>query len=431
MILIYSASSSNRLTYVLDFVFKEHGLTYKLTSDVSFYQSYTDYKFAYSSDEVFSENEKLKPATLLFEKGIVSQKIERCFWKNTPCLSFEGVYDPLASIFYVLTRYEEYVGTVRDEHNRFEAKTSVLSKYEWLQIQVVERWIEALLLHFAPPIYEKLKQNLQRELIPTFDIDITFAHLWKGNARNFLSACKDLSRLNIENINIRRAVLQGQLKDPYDSFDEILSIAEQFTETRVFWHIGAYGKYDKNISVHDVNHQKLIQVISEKTHLGLHPSYASNTSYKKLEFEAQSLRDVSQKQVNESRQHFLKLSFPETYLNLIQLNFEKDYSMGYADQIGFRAGTAHPHSFYDVLNDMSYENYRIVPFCYMDGTLKDYLNLNCEESIVQIQRLMAEVKEYGGVFSFIWHNHSFAEADSWSGWKKVFNETIRLWNELK
>ena len=49
-----------------------------------------------------------------------------------------------------------------------------------------------------------------------------------------------------------------------------------------------------------------------------------------------------------SRQHFLKINLPKTYQTLSELDIKEDYSMGYADHLGFRASVSSPFYFYNL-----------------------------------------------------------------------------------
>jgi hypothetical protein len=189
--------------------------------------------------------------------------------------------------------------------------------------------------------------------------------------------------------------------------------------------LGDYAKYDTTIAWNDPRHQALILELSERSNVGLHPSYASNVSDEKLMHEIDRIQNITAKSVHESRQHFLKLNLPKTYRRMIEQGFEKDYTMGYADDFGFRAGTAHEHAFFDLLANQAFPNYRIVPFAYMDGTLLEYKKLSIAQSETVVEELVQEVKKYGGVFCFIWHNETLAEAGKWKGWKKVFEYTLK------
>ena len=67
-----------------------------------------------------------------------------------------------------------------------------------------------------------------------------------------------------------------------------------------------------------------------------------------LKKEKMRLENIINTPVTFSRQHFLRLSIPETYQNLIDLDIEEDYTMGYAKYAGFRASTCTPFYFFDL-----------------------------------------------------------------------------------
>jgi hypothetical protein len=423
--LFYVDEISIRLIYTLDFVFHEHGLNYQLTNDKKVFIAHDGLKLSYSNLD-FENGLQLNPSTLLFEEQPrILKKIEKGSWNGIDCLQIDSITDPLASIFYVLCRYEEYFIKFPDEHDRFTAKESIQSKFGWLHIQIVERWIEAFFACYAPSYLPIIQSNQSIEIIPSFDIDNTFAYRWKEGWRTWLSAGKDVLKKNKERIEERKQVQNGQKKDPFDSFDAIREVCTDFPLTRVFWHLGDYAKYDTNIAWNDPRHQALILELSERSNVGLHPSYASNVSDEKLMHEIDRIQNITAKSVHESRQHFLKLNLPKTYRRMIEQGFEKDYTMGYADDFGFRAGTAHEHAFFDLLANQAFPNYRIVPFAYMDGTLLEYKKLSIAQSETVVEELVQEVKKYGGVFCFIWHNETLAEAGKWKGWKKVFEYTLK------
>ncbi|MDF3026672.1 MAG: hypothetical protein K0S23_979 [Fluviicola sp.] len=422
--LFYVDEISVRLIYTLDFVFREHGLEYQLTNDKQVFTSFEGAKISYSNFE-FDHSPILNPAGLLFEEQFRdSILVEKGSWGNVDCLKFDAVPDPLAAVFYVLTRYEEYHSKFPDKHGRFTSKESLQSKFGWLHIQIVERWIEVFFKVYSPEYLKRLESQKTIRIIPSFDIDNTYAFKWKEGWRSWLSNSKDLLKNNKDRIKTRKLVQRGELKDPFDSFEIIRSVYNDYPETRVFWQLGNYAKYDTNIAWNDPRHQELISEISRLGHLGLHPSYASNYSDEKLEREVRRIKAITSKVITESRQHFLKLNLPQTYHRMMEHGFEKDFTMGYADDYGFRAGTAREHAFFDLLANESYPNYRIVPFVYMDGTLLEYKKMSIEQSSQAVDQLIREVKVYGGTFCFIWHNETLAEAGKWKGWKKVFDYTL-------
>jgi hypothetical protein len=148
MIKIFVEQISERLIYTLDFVFNERGLSYELTNDPDSFKAYNGSKFNYS-ERFIDDVLQVQPATVLFDEEILIYEVHSGRFEAADCLTFNRVIDPLASIFYVLSRMEEYTSTVEDEHGRFPAKASVLSRYGWLNHAVCDRWAVEFLRFLA------------------------------------------------------------------------------------------------------------------------------------------------------------------------------------------------------------------------------------------------------------------------------------------
>src|SRR5690606_41573508 len=94
----------------------------------------------------------------------------------------------------------------------------------------------------------------------------------------------------------------------------------------------------------------------------------------------------------------------------------EDYSMAYADETGFRAGTSTPFFWYD-LHAEKRTGLKIHPFCVMDVAMRNYMKLSIEESIEEVQRLKSEIRKVNGQMAVLLHNSNFRE--SWEGWEEV------------
>ncbi len=127
---------------------------------------------------------------------------------------------------------------------------------------------------------------------------------------------------------------------------------------------------------------------------------------------------VAQIPIKISRQHYLKLEFPTTYQRLLQIGIEADYTMGYAEQVGFRASIATPFFWFDLSKNEA-TRLRVFPFQVMDITLKNYLQLQPEEAIALTRELFEATKSVNGHFISLWHNNSLCEQEGWQGWRKV------------
>jgi hypothetical protein len=423
MLLIFVEQTTERLLYTLNFSFKQRGVSFELTNDKTYFLASTVPKLNYSSQD-FLDIPKITPCKLLFEEPIISYKLSKQLFFKEECLAFDNCMDPLASIFFVLTRMEEYLPFKKDKMGRYEGKNSIMFQFGWHEKVMCDRW-SADMLHFIKSINIDFNFELKVPFrgIPTFDIDNTYAYKSKGILRTTLSILKDFFLGRSRRLLERQKVQAGLMKDPYDTFDLIEETAKTFPKTRVFWLLGDFAKFDKNISYKNKRQRTLIQRMNQKMALGIHPSVKSNTYEFFLHNEIERLEEITAKRIYSSRQHFLMLEFPQTYRTLVGQEIKHDYTMGFADIAGFRAGTARPFLWFD-LHKNKCTSLTIHPFAYMDGTLNQYLKLNIDEAKAKISELVNEVRSHGGDFVFIWHNETIGNYGIWRRWTEVFQWTL-------
>ncbi len=420
MIQVYVDQISPRVQYAFEFIFGARGLTYCLTEDRS---KKSD---LFYSQEITGSVSDLQMAAFMLSENLEGFNVEIGRFSCIECFSFNSIADPVASIFYVLSRYEEFVGQEVDEYGRFPLSESIMPK-DWLLKSMCDRWSEEILLRIGANLPSTNDHKVK--IIPSFDIDNTYAYKLKSGKRKWLSSVKDLIRFDFRRIKERKDVLDGTINDPYDTFSKIRSIYSQFPETKIFWLIGKWGKKDRNISIHKSEHRKLIKSLSDEgIEVGLHPSFGSFGSMKVIEGEKKELEMVLGKKINLSRQHFLRFQVASTFTDLHSVGFSHEYSMGFAEHVGFRSGTARSHNWFD-LKTNRVTNFIVHPFAYMDGTLREYMKLSKEDSKKKIAQLYSEVKRYGEDFIFIWHNETIGDYGNWNGWSEVLDFTLSLADE--
>ncbi len=430
MILIYTHKITKRVKYIFKLLFGQLLETkYELTSNADIYLAFAGAKFTYSHRR-FGNEMFFQSCDLLFKTGIEGQEIGTfLFDKNKaifPVYHPDSAmpFDPFAASFFLVTRYEEYLPFIRDRFGRFDAPESLSSKNGFLRKPLVNIWtekIKGILLKKNPEI--KFGQR-QFKFTPTIDIDSAFAYKNKGTVRNIGGILAALTKFNFSGIIERLLVLAGLQKDPFDTYTFQLQLQKKYDLQPVYFILLAnYGKYDKNVPVNSRQFQTLIKSLADYAQVGIHPSFASNTNLNTLKTEIQKLSKILNREITQSRQHFLKLCFPSTYRNLINLDITDDYTMGYASEPGFRAGICDPFYFYDL--DLETEtNLRIHPFQVMEGTLKDYMYKNREQSLEIIKMLIDEVKAVNGTFVSLWHNESLSNSQRWKGWHEVYTDMV-------
>jgi hypothetical protein len=119
------------------------------------------------------------------------------------------------------------------------------------------------------------------------------------------------------------------------------------------------------------------------------------------------------------------MTFPETYLALIESGISEEYTMGNVSIPGFRAGICNPFYFFDLKANLC-TSLKIFPLSVMDGTLRQYMKLSPEQAIEEYRVLINEVKKVNGIFISLWHNDSLSDKFEWKGWRRVFNEMVKF-----
>lgn len=333
-------------------------------------------------------------------------------------------FDLFSAIFYLLSRYEEYLPHKKDRYGRFEANQSHAFQNGYLGEPVIDQWLVMLkttLKKRYPAIDFPARQF---SFVSTIDVDNPWAYLNRGFLHTAGGLIKNLLRLDFSELHYRIRVLKHKQPDPFDTYGYILKMERQYGfRSRFFFLMGDYGKNDTNYAVDNVRFRKLVNSLKSSRLVGIHPSYKSNQKQNFLKSEFERFGNLLGKKPEISRQHFLVLRLPETYRNLAAFNIRADYSMGYAAHIGFRAGTSLPFRFYDLMGEAE-TSLLLHPFAVMDVTLRQYMGLKPHEAREKIELLIEKVKDAGGIYTSLWHNESLSEQGEWKYWREVFEQMV-------
>ncbi len=429
MLVVYTHKITHRNKYIFNLMFKDIlGIDFKLTTDVEEFKYYQGAKLSYTHNLISNELFFIS-RSLLFESGITEQNISVFENNYNPMFFATGKasampFDVFAASFYLVSRYEEYLPHIRDEHDRFDAKDSLAFIAGFLEKPLVNIWAIQLKQLIKEKYPSLVFPKIKFEFISTLDIDNAYAYREKGFTRSLGGYLKSLSIGNFSEVTERTRVLLGLEKDPYDTYDFQLEMLKKYKFKSIyFFLLGDYGPNDKNLPIESIKFQSLIKMLADYAQVGIHPSYGSNNSKQQLKKEIGRLSHVLHRDVTQSRQHFLKLRMPDTYRNLIEFDITDDYTMGYATQVGFRASICTPFNFYD-LDTETETKLKIHPFAMMEGTLKYRMKIHPKDAIVKIKQLIDEVKAVDGVFISLWHNDTVNNRKIWRGWKTVYEDMV-------
>ncbi len=428
MLLIYTPYITNRVQYTMQYIFEERlGVKYAITNQKeTFISNAGALKIVYAKENI--EKEVFFYAhELLFETGTKKTDLLEAVHNNMAVLFLHKKiavlnFDVFAAIFYLLSRYEEYLNEPTDKHGNYIPENSILFKLKTWNKPIVEQWIELLkevLLKNFPSL--QFKEHKAKFGL-SFDIDVAYAYKNRSFARTTGSFAKKVVTLHLGEVKHQLLTILNREEDMFDTYHYIFDLIKN-KKPIFFFDIGNYGKFDKNPSFKNKKFRQLIKNISDKAIVGLHPSYTSNANKKLLTSEKKKLEEITGKAITASRQHYLKLNLPDTYNNLISNNINEDFTTGFSSNYGFRAGTCNSFLFFDLIKNEP-ANLRLYPFVYMDVSLNNYLKLSIEEAKKAVSELIETTCTYKGVFIPLWHNSTLCNCNEWKGWREVFEHTL-------
>jgi hypothetical protein len=433
MILVYSHKITPRVRYIFKHIFTRVLLIpLDFTTKVEEFVAHNGPKMTYAKTALGNEF-FIRSNELLFQQGVNDLEINIQQWDTVPCFFNAGAkssipFDIFAASFYLISRYEEYLPHVKDIHQRYTAEESLAFKNNFLEKPVVDIWAYKLLNLIKEKFPNYNFTSREYSYISTIDIDNAFAYKHKSLIRGLGGFFKDLFQFKIFNVWDRFAVVFRIKKDPFDTFNKIIEIKKQYNiRTIFFFLIADYTTFDTNVSASKNKFRLLIKSMVDYARVGLHPSYFSMQNPALLKKEKKRLENITNMPIMRSRQHYLRFSLPETYQHLIDLEITEDYSMGYASNVGFRAGTCTPFYFYDL--DFEIQTpLKIFSFALMDTTLNDYMKLTPKQSLGKIRDLKNEVKAVNGTFITLFHNEALSNYLRWKGWSRLYDLMVKIGN---
>lgn len=432
MLLVYTHKITPRLTYAFRHISSRIlNVPVSFTTTVEEFIAHDSMKISYTKQPLSSEL-FVRSHELLFEQGLSDVDIHVQDWGNTKCFFSTSEksslpFDIFAATFYLLSRYEEYLPHVKDEYGRFLATESLAFNEGFLHQPVVDIWaykFKAILqAQFSDFEFPTKKYSIQ----PIIDVPVAYYFKEKGLLRTFGGAINDLFRLRIKQFYRRFQSIAGFKRDPYDTFKWIVTKQKQNpNKFIVFFLIGEYSTYDKNININKKRFASLIKYVADYCKVGLKLSYLALDDKEMLKTEKRKLEATTNFPLEASRHSFSKLNLPETYRNLIELEIKQDFTMGYINHIGFRAGTCTPFQFYDLDYEVQ-TPLQINPFHCVDyALLKRQSLLDKKEDLLKVIR---EVKNVNGTFVPVFHNYAFSDLDRWKGFRELFRMVLESEHE--
>lgn len=296
--------------------------------------------------------------------------------------------DIVYAAFFFISRAEELINTQRDEHGRFLARYSVLGQNNRLLIPLLDEYGRALLKCLGEP----LPQSGFSGIFLTHDIDAltqyrslrgTLGGLRRGEWREVLRAWQDIHN------------------DPLYTFPWLMEQDKKVAAAQPIYFIKmTFGTgYDApQYRLRGRDFQQLNKwLLQEGAYTGIHNSYYDYVQHIIPDPKAEH-------PCTYQRCHYLRCPIHKMRL-LSDLHYTDDFSMGFADRIGFRLQTTRPVRWIDP-EKMQLTGLTLHPLMIMDTTLseKKYMHLSEDEAYFLCQQLIDKVRMHHGELNLLWHN---------------------------
>jgi hypothetical protein len=435
-IIIFADHTTNRLLYTVHYVFDEVlGLQSLITNNVDEFLYSSFPKICYSNPT----NDFKTDAITIFPYGLLYQTNLDCeicpgfeYLNDMPVLfrfpvpsTFEVEFDIFSAIFFLISRYEEYTNKEFDNHGRYISSNSILYRHHLNLEPVVDVWINYLKEKLTRK-YPEIKFNQEEfKYLPTVDIDWPFRYKYRNLVKTAGGLVKSAIKMRFDEFVERNQVIFWGKTDPYYTFDYLNDMFSKYTIKAIYFYLCSNSsKFDCSHSYTNKALQEMVLKNEKFAFSGLHNSYKTLENGWIIAREKKLLENIVNHPVNKSRFHFLRFQLPQSFKNIMTEGITEDYSMGYPDLVGFRAGTCHPFYFYDLLSDEK-TPLKVIPFQAMDAAYIYNLKKSPADFLVEMHELKQKVKQYSGTLVIIWHNNTFAPTTEGFEWRKVFEEMLK------
>ena len=350
--------------------------------------------------------------------------------------------DLLASTYFLISRYEEmYRRSERDSYGRFPGKSSLPYRAGFLHRPIIDEYGEALrqiLLETGIAEHHNLRLEERPHTFSRVNLthDLSRPYNYRG-WRSFLRAWLKQKNSPLE---AARLSFSADVEDDYFTFPKFLkwdrntcdSLGRDRSDIFLFIRMPSRHPLDKPYySLHSLYLRRILSIAAKhKVLLALQCSYAAGHQSELISKERHQFEKAFRQRPRGLRHNKLTSCEPEDLLQAYVSGFRNDYSMGYADVVGFRLGTCRPVKFINP-NTRLLTELILHPLVLRDLTLSDqrYMALEQDEAERIAHDLIRTTARYNGELTLLWHNDLLSQKTH--PWHSVlYRSMLRLIEEL-
>ena len=381
MFLVYTHKITPRIRYIFKHIFENMlMINLDITNDVQIFVEYSGPKLSYSNkplrDEFF-----IKSHSLLFEQGIIEQKLKLDFWEELPIFFFTNAkcncpFDIFAASFFLLSRYEECMPYLKTNSGNFDSSQSISTKFDFLELPIIDLWVSKFQKQLVSNFHQIVKRKdhkASRKIL--LEVPLAFRYSNRSFLENLEDFISSTWKLNFKQLIIQILVLIRLKNDPFDTFDFWKEwFYKSSIKPQVFFLFSQSSSYQVTTSIFNLRFRKIIKKTGDFFSLGLLTSVkAQIDSKKQILREKNDFQKLTNRKIFDVRLSNGIVNLRKDYEMLYENEFKNDYSMGYLDRVGFRAGTATPYYFYDVSREFQL-SLKLTPIFATEESLKKMNN---------------------------------------------------------
>ena len=292
--------------------------------------------------------------------------------------------DIVYNTFFYISRAEELINPQRDEHGRFAAKYSILGQNNRLQIPSLDEHARLLL----KLLNVEMPENGFEHIYLTHDIDSIsqYRHL-RGLIGGLLRGEKEQVWQSLKNIH----------NDPVYTFPWLIEQDGRVPGAEVIYfvkHTRGFGYDYPQYCLRGRDWKQLKKLLrNSNAFMAIHGSYYGYLP--KIKYSRMY------------RAHYLRCDIDQMQ-RLVNTGYTDDFTMGFADQAGFRLQTTRAVRWINP-KTMQLTPLTLHPLNIMDCTLSNdnYMNLTEDEAYFLCERIIDKVKMHHGDLCLLWHNSIF------------------------
>ncbi len=341
--------------------------------------------------------------------------------------------DIVSSAFYFLTCWQEYADD-REMFpgDRYDYKSSLQYYWNFAELPIVDRYCHMfeICLEYVLKKFSKARKWPNKSLFAlTISHDIDYWQFWSKEylESNIQFNKKRMGKEPIKSLYkiIGHYITKTFFYSPTRIMQKIKALESLFFAKSTFFLLAGTETLDKRQAYFfdEKIREDLIRIL-EENEIGLHGTKTAAFDKETINSEHLKIQSAGINCIG-YRNHYLSFDYQKSFAILEEAGFLYDSTLGFWENIGYRAGISFPFFPYNLKENRPFKILEI-PLTVMDTTLYSdkAMKMSVRRSFKHIKKLVQESRSNNSHISILWHNTIFDPID-YPGWGKLYYRILR------